>query len=122
MPLTVRRRAKRDRYPPATPLGAPVERLVRRHGGRPEEGPGATTRVPKCKYFNLATADTIVEIIVNAHEMLSPYTFGPKVQRRCTNARFNAQKRYSEKNTPILDPSWNDAEQVIAGRLCPDII
>jgi hypothetical protein len=76
----------------ATLFDGPLHALVRRHGRRLEEGPDTTTGVPKRKYFNLATADTIVEMIVDTREMHAPYAFRPGVQRWCTNTRFNAQK------------------------------
>src|SRR5438132_8326859 len=55
--------------------------------------PTNTTRMPKGEYFNLTTADTIVEVIANPGEMQTPYAFRTSVQHARANARLCAQKQ-----------------------------
>jgi hypothetical protein len=70
-----------------------VEWPVRRHALRLEKGANAAAGVPERKHFDLATAETIVKVVMNSREMHALYPFRLDIQCGCANAGFRTQKR-----------------------------
>lgn len=57
--------------------------------------PALAARVPKGEYFELTTADAIVNVITNAGEMQTSYASRASIGHGRSNARLRAQKRKS---------------------------
>ena len=49
--------------------------------------------MPERKYFNLATAETIVKVVMNSREVHALYPFRADIQCGCANTGFRTQKR-----------------------------
>lgn len=60
---------------------------------RLEKGANAAAGVPEREHFNLATADTVVKVVMNSREMHALYPFRSDIQCGCANAGFRTQKR-----------------------------